>query len=99
MVHGITASAPGFFGPQGRQVRAQLQFPDLNSRIDSFSYNGKRITNLEMETSALYGFGKIFGHNIFTTCLAIANRVTHDFASDYHKEMDNLIDTVLERIF
>ena len=45
------------------------------------------------------GFGKIFGHNIFTTCLAIANRVTHDFASDYHKEMDHLIDTVLERIF
>ena len=99
MVHGITASAPGFFGPQGRQVRAQLQFPDLNSRIDSFNYNGKRITNLEMETSALYGFGQIFGHNIFTTCLPIANRVTHDFAKDYHKEMDNLIETVLERIF
>lgn len=99
MVQGITASAPGFFGPQGRHVRAELQFPDLNKRIDSFNFNGRRITNLEMETSALYGFGQLFGHNMFTACLVIANRVNHDFASDYHHEMDQLIQTVLDRIF
>lgn len=99
MVHGITASAPGFFGPQGRQVRAQLEFPDLNSKIDSFRFGDMRITNLEMETSALYGFGQIFGHNMLTVCVAIANRITHDFSKDYHPAVDQLIKTVLDRIF
>lgn len=99
MVHGVTASAPGFFGPQGRKVRVGLNFPDMNSKIDSFNFNGKRITNLEMETSALYGFGQIFGHNMFTACVAVANRVTFDFSKDYHPYVDKLIQTVLERIF
>lgn len=99
MVAGITASAPGFFGPQGRQVRAQLQYPDLSSKIDSFRYGDKRITNLEMETSALYGMGKILGHNMLTVCCVIANRITHDFSKDYHPALDKLIRTVLERIF
>lgn len=99
MIHGITASAPGFFGPQGRKVRAELQFPDLNSKIDSFRYKDMRITNLEMETSALYGFGQLFGHNMLTICVTIANRVTHDFSKDYHPAVDKLIQTVLERIF
>lgn len=99
MVHGITASAPGFFGPQGRQVRAELEFPDMNSKIDSFRHGDMRITNLEMETSALYGFGQIFGHNMLTVCVAIANRVTHDFSKDYHPAVDKLIQTVLDRIF
>ena len=99
MVHGITASAPGFFGPQGRKVRAELEFPDLNSKIDSFRFGDMRITNLEMETSALYGFGQIFGHNMLTVCVAIANRITHDFSKDYHPAVDQLIKTVLDRIF
>lgn len=99
MVEGITASAPGFFGPQGREVRAKLQYPDLNKKIDSFRYNGKKITNLEMETSALYGFGKIFGHNMLTVCVAIANRITHEFSKDYHPYVDKLIKTVVDRIF
>lgn len=99
MIHGITASAPGFFGPQGRKVRADLEFPDMNSKIDTFRFGDMRITNLEMETSALYGFGQIFGHNMLTVCVAIANRVTHDFSKDYHPAVDQLIKTVLDRIF
>ncbi|MBO4645412.1 MAG: nucleoside phosphorylase [Bacteroidales bacterium] len=99
MIHGITASAPGFFGPQGRQVRAQLQYPDLNSKIDSFRVGNRCITNLEMETSALYGFGHVLGHNMLTVCVVIANRITHDFSQDYHPHVDQLIKTVLDRIF
>ena len=98
MTHGITASAGGFYGPQGRQIRAKLKYPDLNSKIDTFNYNGRRITNLEMETSALYGLSKMLGHNALTVCVAIANRVTKEFSKDYHPAVDALIQTVLERI-
>ncbi len=98
MVHGITASAGGFYGPQGRQIRAKLKYPDLNSKIDTFNYNGRRITNLEMETSALFGLSKMLGHNALTVCVAIANRVTKEFSKDYHPAVDTLIKTVLERI-
>lgn len=99
MVKGVTASAPGFFGPQGRAVRVPLAYPELNSKIDSFRFGDRKITNLEMETSALYGFGQMMGHNMLTICLAIANRVTHDFSKDYHPHMERLIQTVLNRIF
>lgn len=98
MYLGITASAPGFFGPQGREVRAPLRFPDLNRKIEEFEYQDKRITNLEMECSAIYGLGRLLGHKTLTCCLGIANRVTKEFSSDYHKAMDRLIDTVLERL-
>jgi len=98
MTHGITASAGGFYGPQGREIRAKLKYPDLNSKIDTFNYNGRRITNLEMETSALYGLSKMLGHNALTVCVAIANRVTKEFSKDYHPAVDALIQTVLERI-
>jgi uridine phosphorylase len=98
MVQGITASAPGFFGPQGRFVRAPLAFPHLNENIEAFNYQGKRITNLEMECSAIYGLGNILGHKPLTVCLAIANRVTHQFLSDYNKEMDELVTKILSRI-
>ena len=98
MVQGITASAPGFFGPQGRAVRAPLAFPHLNKKIETFSYQNQRITNLEMECSAIYGLGNLLGHKTLTVCLAIANRVTHQFLKDYHKEMDELIIKVLDRI-
>ena len=98
MVQGITASAPGFFGPQGRVVRASLAFPNLNEKIEAFEYQGKRITNLEMECSAIYGLGNLLGHSALTVCLAIANRVTHQFLNDYNKEMEQLITKVLDRI-
>lgn len=99
MTKGVTASAPGFFGPQGREVRAKLKYPELNGRIEKFNYQGNRITNLEMETSALYGLGKLLGHNTLTVCVAIANRVTKDFSKDYKPYVAKLVETVLERIF
>jgi len=98
MVHGITASAPGFFGPQGRFVRASLAFPHLNEKIEKFVFQNHKITNLEMECSAIYGLGNLLGHKTLTVCLAIANRVTHHFLKDYNKEMDALISKVLDRI-
>ena len=98
MYKGITATAPGFFGPQGRNVRAQIRFPELNEKIENFEFAGKRINNLEMECSALFGLSKILGHKALTCCVGIANRVTGDFAGKYHPAMDKLIETVLERI-
>lgn len=98
MVHGITATAPGFFGPQGRELRAPLAFPDYIEQLASFRYNGKRIVNLEMECSAIYGLSKILGHKALTCCLGIANRVTNEFSTDYKKAMGEFIDVVLQRI-
>jgi uridine phosphorylase len=98
MVQGITASAPGFFGPQGRLVRAPLAFPQMNEKIEAFLYQDKRFTNLEMECSAIYGLGNLLGHRTLTVCLAIANRVTHQFLKEYNQQMDILITTVLDRI-
>lgn len=98
MKQGVTVSAPGFFGPQGREVRAKLMFPHLNESIEKFNYEGLRITNMEMECSAIYGLGNILGHNPLTICLIIANRVTKDFLSEYHDKMRNLCRTVLDRL-
>ena len=98
MTQGITVSAPGFFGPQGREVRAKLKYPELNSRIETFEYQGNAITNMEMECSALYGLGGLLGHHPLTVCLIIANRVTGKFLDDYHGRMEELCHTVLERI-
>ena len=97
MHQGVTVSAPGFFGPQGRQVRAGLAFPELNRKIESFNYQGRTITNMEMECSAIYGLGNLLGHHPLTVCLIIANRVTGRFVDDYHQLMDNLVTTVLDR--
>lgn len=98
MTQGITASAPGFFGPQGRHIRLNLKYPDLNEKIERFSYNGKKITNLEMECSAIYGMGKALGHRTLTVCVAIANRVSKTFSNDYKPHVVRLIETVLERV-
>jgi len=99
MVGGITASAPGFYGPQGRVVRAAVSFPELNQKIEKFQYNGMRLTNLEMECSAVYGLGNLLGHKPLTVCVGIANRVTKEFSAHYHPYVDKLVDTVLERVF
>ena len=98
MKQGITVSAPGFFGPQGREVRAKLKYPELNSRIETFEYQGNAITNMEMECSAIYGLGGLLGHHPLTICLIIANRVTGKFLDSYHDRMEQLCHTVLERI-
>ena len=97
MAKGITVSAPGFFGPQGRDVRAGLKYPELNRKIESFNYQGTAITNMEMECSAIYGLGNLLGHHVLTVCLIIANRVTCKFLDSYHDRMETLCRTVLER--
>jgi uridine phosphorylase len=95
---GITATAPGFYGPQGREVRLKCAFPKLNDMLSTFNYNGLRITNFEMETSAMYGLGKLLGHQCVTVCVIIANRVSREFTTDYEKSVNNLIENSLNKI-
>ncbi|MEI6123355.1 MAG: nucleoside phosphorylase [Bacteroidota bacterium] len=95
---GITATAPGFFGPQGRELRAMLAFPELNSCLSSFNYKNQRIANFEMETSALYGLSKVLGHEALTVCVIIANRISRQYSKNYKPLMEKLILVVLERL-
>ncbi len=95
---GVTATAPGFYGPQGRVLRIPLQHPDLMDKMQQFDYNGQRIINFEMETSALYGLGKLLGHNTLTICAVIANRALNTYSEDHHSVIDELIGLVLERL-
>ena len=94
----ITITAPGFYGPQGRQIRIELADENINSKIGGFSFNGVKAANYEMETSSLYALAKNLGHNVLTICNVIANRETGEFAEDYHPAMNNLIKLVLDRI-
>ena len=98
LVHGITLTAPGFYGPQGRELRLKLAFPELNHLIESFEFEGNRIANFEMETSALYGLGTMLGHETLTICTIVANRVNHTYAEDYHSDIERLIKLVLTRL-
>lgn len=97
-IQGITATAPGFYGPQGRQLRLAPALPDLNEKLGSFSHDGHRVTNFEMETSALYGLGKLLGHDCATICAIIANRVARKYSQNYKATVDDLIRLVLERM-
>tara|TARA_B110000240_G_scaffold10665_1_gene11280 strand:+ start:1304 stop:2173 length:870 start_codon:yes stop_codon:yes gene_type:complete len=98
VVTGITATAGGFYGPQGRVLRLPLQDADINSKIDSFHFNGNRITNLEMETSAIYGLSKLLGHHAVSMNAIIANRATGAFSKDYKKVVENLIEYTLNKL-
>jgi len=95
---GITVAAHGFYGPQGREIRAPLAFPGLNELFRNFRYKDQRITNFEMESSALYGLSEILGHQALTICLIIANRARGEYIGDYQPEMSELIRYVLETI-
>jgi len=95
---GVTISAPGFYAPQGRELRLPLAFPHLNSLIESFRYEELRITNFEMESSAIYGLSKMLGHQALTVCLIIANRVTLTANENYRSEMKRLIKKVLDNL-
>lgn len=95
---GITATAPGFYGPQGRQIRLRSSAPNLNELLTDFKLGDQRITNFEMETSALYGLGKLLGHECLTICVIIANRVRKEFTSDYKKSVDILIESCLNKL-
>ena len=98
MVKGITIAAPGFYGPQGRYVRAPLAFPDLNEKIMSFNYKGDVITNFEMESSMVAGLGKLLGHKAMTVCAIIAGRVAHNMNTNYGGSIEGLVEKVLQRI-
>lgn len=98
MVPGVTIAAPGFYGPQGRVLRAGLQDPQQNTKIESFDYQGMKITNFEMEGSALAGLAALLGHNAMTVCMVIANRYAKEMNTDYKPLMTSLIEKVLERI-
>lgn len=99
VITGITVSAPGFYGPQGRTVRLKPADPELNSRIITFRYRGMRITNYEMESSALFGLASMLGHQSIAICAMIANRITGEMTRQYLPVMDKLISFTLERIF
>jgi len=96
--HGMTATANGFYGPQGRQLRLKPTIPDLNERLSKFSYNGQRITNFEMETSALFGIGKALGHECATVCAIIANRYRKEYSKNHDLTIEQLISFVVERV-
>lgn len=98
MVLGVTISANGFYGPQGRELRLPLADPLLNEKIEKFSYNGYCVTNYEMESSALQGLGLMMGHKAMTVCAIIANRLVKTANANYKDSIKQLIETVLDRI-
>lgn len=98
MVRGVTIACGGFFGPQGRQLRIPLTDPKQNEKIEKFEYNGLKITNFEMESSALAGLARLMGQKATTCCMVIANRVAKEANTGYKNQIDDLIKIVLNRI-
>ena len=97
-IKGVTISAPGFYGPQGRVVRLPLAMPDMLEKIESFRFGDYRITNFEMESSPLAGFGAMLGHNVCTVCCAIANRYLQSSNPDYKAAVRSLVELSVERM-
>lgn len=95
---GFTGTAGGFYGPQGRVLRLEIQDPALNSKMDRFDYKGIRMTNLEMETAAIYGLGKLLGHECLSLNAIIANRALGTFSEDPYKAVDALIAYTLDKL-
>ena len=98
IIHGMTIAANGFYGPQGRTLRLPLADAVLNKKIESFQYNNRRITNYEMESSALAGLAAMMGHRALTVCCIIADRIDHHMNTDYQSALPILIEKVLDRI-
>ena len=97
-IQGVTISAPGFYGPQGRVLRLPLSMPELNDRIAEFEFKNYKISNFEMESSAIYGLSKMLGHEALAVCLIIANRVLGKANENYRPEMEKLIQIVLNHL-
>jgi len=95
---GVTISAPGFYGPQGRVLRLETADMQLNEKISAFRYNDAKITNYEMECSAIYGLSALLGHNALTICNIIANRIRGEYSADYKVSLEKLIVLVLDRL-
>ena len=98
MVRGYTISCGGFYGPQGRILRADISDPHQNEKVESFKYDGMNICNFEMESSALAGLASLLGHRAMTCCMAIANRYAKEMNTEYKNSIDTLISKVLDRI-
>lgn len=98
MVRGVTIACGGFFGPQGRELRIPLADPKQNEKIENFEYKGYKITNFEMESSAVAGLSRLMGHKAVTCCMVIANRLVKQANTGYKNTIDTLIEKVLERI-
>lgn len=98
MMEGVNISASGFYGPQGRVLRLPIVDPDINDKIEKFSFQGRKITNYEMESSALYGLSLLLGHNALTACAIVANRVTKTFSKDYHPFIKKLVEHTLQKL-
>ena len=93
---GITVTAPGFYAPQGRMIRAPFSINNLQQQLENYRYKNLAVCNFEMETSALYGLGKILSHNCLTICCVLANRQTKEYSKNPQKTIENTIKTVLE---
>ena len=98
MVRGYTVSCGGFYGPQGRVLRADIADPKQNEKIETFEYGGMKICNFEMESSALAGMASLLGHRAMTCCMVIANRYAQNMNTEYKNSIDTLIGKVLDRI-
>lgn len=98
MVKGVTIACGGFYGPQGRELRIPLADPSQNEKIEKFEYQGKKITNFEMESSAVAGLSKLLGHKALTVCMVIANRKIKEANTGYKNQIEDLIKIVLENI-
>lgn len=98
MHKGFTGTAGGFYGPQGRVLRLEIQDKELNHKMDTFNYKGIRMTNLEMETAAIYGLGKLLGHECLSLNAIIANRATGNFSKDPYIAVDELIAYTLNKL-
>lgn len=96
--HGITITCPGFYGPQGRVLRLGLTNPDLIDRLSEFNFGPHRITNFEMETSAIYGLGKLLGHQCLSLSAIVANRIRKEFSKDGNAAVQNMIKKSLDII-
>jgi uridine phosphorylase len=95
---GITVTAPGFYAPQGRKMRIPFAIEDLHKRLLNFNHNDTKITNFEMETSALYGLGKLMGHNCLTICTILANRARNEYSNNPKGAIENLIEQALDKL-
>mgnify|MGYP001448319940 FL=1 len=98
ILKGMTATSGGFYGPQGRVLRLQIQDPNLNHKMDSFNYNGIKVTNLEMETSAIYGLSKLLGHHACSMNAIISNRALGEFSNNPDQVIEDLIVYTLNKI-
>jgi uridine phosphorylase len=98
ITEGITATASGFYAPQGREIRLKLAIPNMHHTLNTFEFNGNKIANFEMESSALYYLGQSLGHNTLTICAIIGNRINQTQSSDYKKIVEKLIVKVLDKI-